>query len=89
MGNVDLSKIKRRINILKGQLDGLFKMVENERYCIDILTQSSAIQQSLKGLDSLILERHLKTHIREQFKKEPDKATQELLRVFKQSRKTS
>ena len=77
----------RRINIIKGQLDGLMKMIEKDEYCIDILTQSSAIQQSLKSLDSVILERHLITHVRQQFESQPDRAVKELLKVFKKSSK--
>jgi len=78
---------KRRINIIKGQLDGLMKMIANDEYCIDLLTQSSAIQQSLKSLDGVILERHLTTHVREQFQTQPDRAIKELLKVFKKSSK--
>ena len=78
---------KRRINIIKGQLDGLMRMIEEDEYCIDLLTQSSAIQQSLKSLDAVILERHLTSHVREQFKTQPDRAVKELLKVFKKSNK--
>jgi DNA-binding FrmR family transcriptional regulator len=74
---------KRRVNILKGQLDGLLRMIEKDEYCIDLLNQSSAIQNSLKSLDALILERHLKTHVVDQFKKERERAVKELLKVFK------
>jgi DNA-binding FrmR family transcriptional regulator len=78
---------KRRINIIKGQLDGLMKMIENDEYCVEILTQSSSIQNSLKSLDSLILERHLSTHVAHQFINEKEKAIKELLKVFKQTNK--
>lgn len=78
---------KRRINIIKGQLDGLMRMIEEDEYCIDLLTQSSAIQHSLKSLDAVILERHLIIHVSEQFKTQPDRAVKELLKVFKKSSK--
>lgn len=81
------TKANRRINIIKGQLDGLMKMIENDTYCIDLLTQSSAIQQSLKSLDAVILERHLNTHVRSQFEAHPEKAITELLKVFKQKKR--
>ncbi|HUW21507.1 MAG TPA: metal-sensing transcriptional repressor [Candidatus Bathyarchaeia archaeon] len=79
--------IRRRINIIKGQLDGLMKMVEKEEYCVDLLSQSLAIQNSLKSLDGLILERHLRTHVADQFKNQKERAVKELLKVFKQSSK--
>ncbi len=74
---------QKRINILKGQLDGLQKMIEEDVYCIDLLTQSLAIQNSLKSLDSLLFERHLKTHVAHQFHNEPEKANEELVKLFK------
>ena len=79
--------IRRRINIVKGQLDGLMKMIEKDEYCVDLLSQSLAIQNSLKSLDGLILERHLRIHVAAQFKHQPEQAVRELLKVFKQSSK--
>ena len=78
---------KRRIKIIQGQLNGLAKMIENDEYCIDILNQSTAIQASLKSLDALVLERHLVTHVKKQFRTEPNRAIKELLKVFKQANK--
>lgn len=79
--------IQRRVNIIKGQLDGLMRMIKKDEYCIDLLDQSLAIQNSIKSLDSLILERHLKTHVAKQFKNQKQKAIQELLKVFKKSKR--
>jgi len=76
---------KRRINIIKGQLNGLLKMIEADDYCIDLLNQSLAIQNSIKSLDALILERHLRIHVADQFKKQKEQAIKELLKVFKRS----
>ncbi|MDP3976232.1 MAG: metal-sensitive transcriptional regulator [bacterium] len=52
-----LSRLKRA----KGQIDGIIKMVEEEKYCADILTQVLALQGSIKGVAPLILESHLNT----------------------------
>lgn len=40
-------------------------MIEDEAYCMDIITQSLAIQKSLASLNKLILENHLKTHVKD------------------------
>lgn len=80
-------QIQRRINVIKGQLEGLRKMIEKDEYCIDLLGQSRAIQNSLKSLDAVILERHLRAHVADQFDNEKEKAIEELLKVFKQSSK--
>jgi DNA-binding FrmR family transcriptional regulator len=73
----------KRINIIKGQLDGLLRMIEEDHYCIDILDQSLAIQNSLRSLDALIFERHLQKHVVHQFKNEREKAIKELSKLFK------
>ena len=54
---------EHRIKIIKGQISGLQKMIETDKYCMDILTQSLAIQKSLASLNKLILKNHIKTHI--------------------------
>jgi CsoR family transcriptional regulator, copper-sensing transcriptional repressor len=62
-----ISDIKQRslhrAKILEGQMRGLQKMIEAEDYCMDILTQSLAVQKSIGSLNKLILENHIRTHI--------------------------
>lgn len=58
-------RASHRSKIIDGQFKGLVKAIEEEKYCIDILTQSLAIQQSLKSLNKLILENHFKTHVKD------------------------
>lgn len=64
-----ITDIKRRAlhrtKILEGQMRGLQKMIEQEEYCMDILTQNLAIQKSLGSLNKLILENHIRTHVKE------------------------
>jgi DNA-binding FrmR family transcriptional regulator len=74
-----------RSRILEGQLRGLEKMIENEEYCVDIITQSLAIQKSLRSLNKLLVENHLRTHVSDMFEaggQERDRALDELLRVY-------
>ena len=78
---------EKRINIIKGQLDGLQKMIANDVYCVEILNQSLAIQNSLRSLDKVIFERHLTTHVAKQFQKEKQKAVKELTLIFKRINK--
>lgn len=77
-----------RTRILEGQLRGLEKMIENEDYCVDIITQSLAIQKSLGSLNKLLVENHLKTHVSEMFEEggsQRDDAILELLKVYELS----
>ena len=78
-----------RTRILEGQLRGLEKMIENEDYCVDIITQSLAIQKSLGSLNKLMVENHLKTHVTEMFDAggaEREQAIEELVRIYELSR---
>ncbi|HEU4808529.1 MAG TPA: metal-sensitive transcriptional regulator [Homoserinimonas sp.] len=77
-----------RTRILAGQLRGLEKMIDNEDYCVDIVTQSLAIQKSLGSLNKLIVENHLRTHVTEMFEQgeeQRDLAIAELVKVFELS----
>jgi DNA-binding FrmR family transcriptional regulator len=80
-------KAKIRINIIKGQLDGLQRMIESDEYCMDLLNQSLAIQNSIKSLDSVLFERHITTHVAHQFNEKPEIAKKELVTLFKRVHK--
>lgn len=81
-------KATRRLKIIEGQVRGLQKMIEDDTYCIDIITQASAIKEALSGVEDLLLENHLSTHVIQQVKSgEEEKATDEILKVYKLKRK--
>lgn len=65
---------------------GVQKMIENEDYCIDILTQSLTIQKSLSSLNKLVLENHITTHITDMIasgkEKEQTIALEELMKLY-------
>ena len=65
---------------------GVQKMIENEEYCMDILAQSLAIQKSIGSLNKLILENHVRTHVKEGLgsasEKDQEKAIGELLSLY-------
>lgn len=81
-------KIDRRLKIIGGQIKGLQKMVDENTYCIDIITQTSAIRNALSSVENIMLENHLSTHVVEQMKGGKHKlATDEILSVYKLSKK--
>lgn len=61
-------------------------MIDKEDYCMDILTQSLAIQKSISSLNKLILENHITTHITDMLasgnEKEQTKALDELMNLY-------
>ena len=50
-----------RLKRAKGQIEGVIRMIEQDKYCADIITQALALQGSLKGITQQILESHLTT----------------------------
>lgn len=50
----------KRLKRIEGQVRGIQKMVEADRYCVDILTQTAAIQAALKQVEMQLLERHMR-----------------------------
>ena len=78
-----------RSKIIEGQMRGVQKMIDSEEYCIDILTQNLAIQKSISSLNKLILENHIRTHIKESLgsgsQKDQERAVEELLGLYELS----
>ena len=84
----DKQKIIRRLKILEGQVRGIQNMVAKNAYCIDIITQTSAIKQGLSNIEDALMEGHLGHCVVKQIQKgETGKATAEILKVYKLKRK--
>lgn len=79
-------RASHRAKILEGQIKGLQKQIENEEYCMSILTQGLAIQKSTASLNKLILENHIRTHIKDNLGSgspgDQAKAIEELLLLY-------
>ena len=81
-------KIIRRLKIIEGQVRGLQEMIENNTYCIDVITQTSAVKQALSGIEDVVMENHLSTCVIKQIKKgEEKKPVGEILKVYRLKRK--
>ncbi len=80
-------KAIRRLKIISGQVKGLERMVDEDKYCVDIIHQSLAVKEALSSFEDLILENHLLTHVVDQFRTgQKSKATKEILTIHKLSR---
>ena len=76
------------MQIIEGQVRGLREMIEKDVYCIDVITQSSAIKQGLSNVEDILMEHHLSHCLVSQIKKgTSDKAVGEVLQVYKLKRK--
>ena len=62
-----LSEVKsdalKRLNYIDGHLAGIRRMVEEDKYCVDILKQTFAVRRAIEKVESIILDGHLQTHV--------------------------
>ena len=80
-GNAALTK---RLNRIEGQVRGIGRMIEEDRYCIDVLTQVSAVRSALDALALQLLEHHLHGCVRHAVKSgDGDRAIDEALTVIR------
>lgn len=78
------SRIIRRLKLVEGQARCLQKMIESDIYCIDVITQTSAMRQAPSNVKDLLLENHLSGYIINQVKSgQTKKAKEEILKVYK------
>lgn len=82
------AKLVQRLRIIEGQIRGLTVMIENDTYCIDIITQTSAAKHALSNVENALLENHLAGCILQQVKAgQTKKAEAEILKIYKLKRK--
>ena len=83
----DIGRLKK----IEGQIRGVQKMIEEKRYCIDILTQLSSVVGAIKSVEENILERHLKGCVHQSFskgnKQDRTQKIDEIVDVLKKFRK--
>ena len=78
------SALLKRLNRIEGQTRGVAKMVEEDRYCVDVLTQISAIQSALDALALQLLANHTKGCVRSAIRSgKGEAAIDELMAVVK------
>ncbi len=79
------------MNYISGHLEGIKKMIENDKYCIDIILQNEAVISAIKKVNEMILKNHLDTCVTEAIKgkneKERKRKLKEILELFKNSNK--
>ena len=86
--NSSKTKLTRRLKIIEGQVRGLQEMIKKDVYCIDVITQTSAVKRALSSVEDSLMEDHLGTCLVNQIKKGKEKqATKEILKVYQLKRK--
>lgn len=80
------SQIIHRLKIAKGHLEKVIEMIEEDRYCIDVINQSQAVQEALRKVDEIVLKNHLQSCVIKKAKKgkiDEKKLIDEILAVFR------
>ena len=73
----------KRLNYIEGHLAGIRKMVEEDRYCVDIMKQTFAVRKAIEKMEALILDRHLHTCVVKGIKDGNEtKVLEELLELY-------
>jgi DNA-binding FrmR family transcriptional regulator len=86
--HTDKEKLIRRLKIIEGQVRGLQDMIAEGAYCIDVITQTSAVKQGLTVVEDKLMESHLGSCVIRQMKSGQEaKAKAEILKVYQLKRK--
>ena len=85
------TQVLARLKSIEGHVRGVYRMVEEDVYCIDIIKQTLAVQSAIAKVNTLILESHLETCVTTAIKGddlgERERVIDELLDVFEMSQK--
>lgn len=76
-----------RLNRIEGQVRGVKTMIEDDRYCVDILTQISAIQSALNGFNKELLSGHIKSCVADDIRAGNEDAIDELCELLRRMMK--
>ena len=72
-----------RLNRISGQVEGIKKMIEEDRYCDDLLTQLLAVDKAVKSLSSVILEKHMYSCIKKEVSEGNLEVVDEVMQLFR------
>jgi len=72
-----------RLNRIDGQIRGITKMIENDVYCVDVLTQVAAAQSALNGFSRVMLDAHIRTCVSEGIRNGDNTVLDELLETLR------
>ncbi len=83
----EVRDLTRRLNKIEGQVRGIRKMIEEDRYCVDILVQVSSVQSALNAFNKVLLSSHIKSCVVDDIKAGNEDAVDELCELLKKTMK--
>lgn len=78
-----LKNLKNRLSRMTGQLNGISKMLDENRYCGDVLTQVAAVESALVAFGQLILKEHMETCMVDEIQKGNLEVVEEAVELIK------
>lgn len=75
----ELKKLENRLSRIEGQVRGIKRMVQEDAYCIDILTQVAAVNAALNSFNKQLLAEHIKTCVTNDIREGKDETVDELV----------
>lgn len=79
----ELKQLKNRLSRITGQLNGIGRMLDENRYCGDILTQLAAVESALQSFGYLVLKEHMETCVVEEIQKGNTAVVEEAVELMK------
>lgn len=83
--NMNHAEVLPRLKRVQGQISGIENMIEDKRYCVDIITQIKAATSALKMIENLIFEKHVRSCVQDSLNKKNDDVNakmEELIALF-------
>lgn len=72
-----------RLKIARGHLDKVLKMIDEDKYCIDVLTQTKAVRKAIENAERVLLQNHLEHCVVDHIQQgQTEKAVDEVMKVF-------
>ncbi len=78
----DKEKVKKYLSIAKGQLEGIIKMIDEDRYCLEISDQLMATRALLKKTNNLIIKNHIDTCVKTAIENGDDYKVEEVIKAL-------
>ena len=79
----DIKNLQIRLNRIVGQINGISKMIQENRYCSDVLVQIAAVEKALEQVGYIILEDHMKSCVVDDIKKDDLSSLEESIELMK------
>lgn len=78
-----VKQLQNRLNRMIGQLNGIKNMLDDNRYCGDVLTQVAAVESALQSFGYIVLQNHLETCVVEEIQKDNTQILEEVVELMK------